>query len=132
MSWVHDSSRAVPVAKNTAEPVDPARPDHAGDTPAVSTASLLTAIEAALDDAIIAASRQGLITVWSGAAERRFGYSSREAVGRSLRIIVPRDRDEEHDGAFARALRGSRRSPSPRTPALTIAIARCSRASTGT
>jgi len=40
-------------------------------------------------DAIVAADRDGLIRFWNPGAERIFGFSSAEAVGQSLDLIIP-------------------------------------------
>lgn len=40
-------------------------------------------------DAIIAADRSGEITFWNSGAERIFGFTSAEAVGKSLDMIIP-------------------------------------------
>lgn len=40
-------------------------------------------------DAVIAADRAGLITFWNPGAERIFGWSSAEAVGQPLDLIIP-------------------------------------------
>lgn len=40
-------------------------------------------------DAIMAADRNGLITFWNQGAERIFGFSSEQAVGESLDLIIP-------------------------------------------
>ncbi len=45
--------------------------------------------------AIIALDPEGLVTLWNPAAERMFGWSEREALGRFL-PLVPEDRREEH------------------------------------
>ena len=50
------------------------------------------------NDAIITKSLDGTITGWNPAAERLFGYSAAEAVGKNIGIIVPPDRIAEvHD-----------------------------------
>jgi PAS domain-containing protein len=43
----------------------------------------------AAGDAIIAAGTDGSILVWNRAAERIFGYTEAEALGRSLDLIIP-------------------------------------------
>jgi PAS domain S-box-containing protein len=53
----------------------------------------------ALNDAVVACDEQGAIVVWNAAAERIFGFSKAEALGRSLDIIIPeRLRGRHWDG----------------------------------
>lgn len=47
-------------------------------------------------DAIVFADREGNIRVWNSGAETIFGYSSEEAIGKSLDIIVPDKLRERH------------------------------------
>jgi PAS domain S-box-containing protein len=42
-----------------------------------------------LADAVLVADRDGTITSWNDAAERVFGWSAAEAVGRNLDLIIP-------------------------------------------
>jgi PAS domain S-box-containing protein len=46
-------------------------------------------------DAIIGVDPNGLITSWNTGAERMYGYAAKEAIGRSVRIVVPKDRRNE-------------------------------------
>ena len=57
-------------------------------------------------DAIITQGLDGTIISWNPAAERAFGFTSEEAIGQSIRIIVPRARQSEQDEAVTRASRG--------------------------
>ena len=53
----------------------------------------------AAGDAIVAAGADGSIVVWNPAAERIFGYTADEALGRSLDLIIPeRFRQRHWDG----------------------------------
>ncbi len=47
------------------------------------------------NDAIIGQSREGTITSWNRGAERLFGYTSEEAKGNSLAMLMPADRLKE-------------------------------------
>jgi PAS domain S-box-containing protein len=58
------------------------------------------------DDAIVSKDLNGIITSWNGAAERMFGYTAAEAVGRSIRMIIPPDRQSEEDTVLARIRAG--------------------------
>jgi PAS domain S-box-containing protein len=57
----------------------------------------LGALVESSDDAIISKNVDGTITSWNGGAERIFGYAANEVIGRSIRIIIPPDRQHEED-----------------------------------
>lgn len=57
-------------------------------------------------DAILCVDGKGTITFWNRAAETMFGYSSAEAVGRSLDIIIPPAHTAAHHRGFERASAG--------------------------
>ncbi len=59
--------------------------------------SYLAAIIASSDDAIISKDLNGNITSWNVSAERIFGYSAEEAVGKHISIIIPHERMAEED-----------------------------------
>jgi len=56
----------------------------------------LAAIVRCTDYAVLALSPDGIIETWNGGAERIFGYSAQEVVGRSIGIIAPPDRSGEY------------------------------------
>jgi PAS domain S-box-containing protein len=47
-------------------------------------------------DAIMFADREGIIRLWNNGAERIFGYSSKQAIGQSLDLIIPEKLRERH------------------------------------
>ena len=67
---------------------------------------VLAAVVESSDDAIITQSLDGTIETWNRAAERMFGYTSGEAVGRPISILVPPERLGEEDEAVERIRRG--------------------------
>jgi len=72
----------------------------------LATARRLAAIVESSDDAIIGMDLEGVITEWNRAAERMYGYSAAEAIGRSIRIVVPSDRQAEESEVLERIARG--------------------------
>jgi PAS domain S-box-containing protein len=68
----------------------------------------LAAIVDSSDDAIVGKTLDGVITSWNRGAERIFGWTAAEAVGRHVRLIIPPDRWAEEDDVLARIRRGER------------------------
>jgi PAS domain S-box-containing protein len=68
--------------------------------------SRLAAIVESSDDAIVSKDLNGIILTWNHGAERIFGYTPAEAVGNSIRMIIPADRQSEEDEVLARIRRG--------------------------
>ena len=63
------------------------------------------AIVESSDDAIVSKDLDGVITSWNRGAQRLFGYTSEEAVGRSVTIIIPTDRHDEEPMILKRVRR---------------------------
>jgi PAS domain S-box-containing protein len=68
----------------------------------------LAAIVASANDAIVGKSPEGIITSWNAAAERIFGYSEQEMVGRSVFVLVPEELHAEERTLLARVRQGER------------------------
>ena len=68
--------------------------------------SLFSAVVESSNDAIITKLLDGTITGWNGAAERLFGFTAAEAIGKSINIIVPPDRRDEVRSIIERTSRG--------------------------
>lgn len=73
-----------------------------------SAALLLGAIVDSSDDAIVSKNLNGIVTSWNRGAERLFGYTAQEVVGKSITIIIPPDRLGEEPEILRRLQRGER------------------------
>jgi len=69
-------------------------------------AVLLAAVVESSSDAVIGLDLNSVVTRWNAAAERIFGYSAEEMVGRSIRLIIPPDRQGDDEQILATIKRG--------------------------
>jgi len=75
---------------------------------AVDDTERLAALVGGSDDAIIGKDHNGVITVWNPGAERLFGFTAPEAIGRPIAELIPAAQPGEDDELIRRALRGER------------------------
>jgi PAS domain S-box-containing protein len=73
-----------------------------------SARALLAAVVASSENAIMSKTIKGIITSWNPAAERLFGYTAAEAMGKPMTILFPPDRLDEEAELLARVARGER------------------------
>lgn len=55
-------------------------------------------------DAVVVSDADGAIVVWNAAAERIFGFSEAEALGRSLDLITPERHRRRHWDGYAKSM----------------------------
>lgn len=79
-----------------------------GSSPSPSPKYLLQAIVDSSDDAIISQDLQGIITSWNRGAERIFGYTQEEIIGRPIHLLLPESRRTEEDHFLRAVGRGDR------------------------
>lgn len=68
----------------------------------------LASIVESTDDAIISKTLDGVITSWNPAAECLFGYSSEEAIGKPMLLVIPQELAHEERDILARIVKGER------------------------
>ena len=68
----------------------------------------LAAIIESADDAIISKTLEGIITSWNRGAERVFGYTAEEAIGKPVTMLIPPDHTDEEPSILARLRAGER------------------------
>jgi two-component system cell cycle sensor histidine kinase/response regulator CckA len=88
-----ESSTIVTVRRESADVTDPLR-----------ALRRLAAIVSGSQDAILAKDLDGIVTDWNPAAERLFGLTADEAIGRPVAVIIPPERAEEERQLLRRVL----------------------------
>jgi PAS domain S-box-containing protein len=68
----------------------------------------LAALVESADDAIISKTLDGIITSWNKGAERIFGYTPDEVIGKSVTMLIPEDHLDEEPAILARLKSGER------------------------
>lgn len=68
----------------------------------------LAAIVSSSDDAIISKTLDGIITSWNQSAQKMFGYTEQEAIGKHISLIIPKDRLAEETRIIESLKRGEK------------------------
>lgn len=82
--------------------------DITGRRAAEAATTRLAAIVESSDDAIVSKTLDGIITSWNRGAEKIFGYSEAEALGKPITLVIPTDRLGEEENTLRRLRRGER------------------------
>jgi len=90
----------MPIDPPAASPAPTSSPEH--------TEFLLAAIVDSSFDAIVSKDLNSVIRTWNAAAERMFGYTAEEAVGRSVTMLIPANLQSDEVDIINRIKRGER------------------------
>lgn len=80
--------------------------DRTQELRAEAESNMLAAIVESSEDAIIGKTLDGRITSWNSAAQRLYGYSAEEAIGRPVQMLIPVDRVDEEMRILANLAHG--------------------------
>ncbi len=70
--------------------------------------SVLSAIVESSDDAIISKDLNGIISSWNQGAQRIFGYTEEEVIGKPVSILIPKARLKEEDNILSQIRQGNK------------------------
>src|SRR5215471_15114105 len=70
--------------------------------------AFLAAIVESAEDAIVGKTLEGIVTSWNQGAEKVFGYTAEEMIGRSITTLIPPDHPNEEPTILERIRRGER------------------------
>ncbi|MFN0256487.1 sensor histidine kinase [Pedobacter ureilyticus] len=70
--------------------------------------SRLAAIVDSSDDVIISKDLNGVIATWNPAAQRMFGFTPEEAIGKHISLVIPEERLSEEDLIISRIRKGEK------------------------
>jgi PAS domain S-box-containing protein len=108
MRWLHHTCMPVFDAEGQFMGNRGSNRDITGRKRAEEELSRLASIVMSSDDAILSKRLDGTIISWNRGAERLYGYTAAEAVGRPIDIIVPRERSAEIRDILEKVKRGER------------------------
>ena len=101
VSPIYDDSGVVVGASKIARDITERRE-------AASLSRRFEAVIESSDDAIVTKDLNSIITSWNPAAERMFGYTAAEALGQSIRMLIPEELQTEEDVVLAKIRSGQK------------------------
>jgi PAS domain S-box-containing protein len=75
---------------------------------ALNLTQRIASIVESSDDAVISKDLNGIIATWNRGAERIFGYTAEQVIGKPVNILIPPDRQDEEPVIIERIRRGER------------------------
>jgi PAS domain S-box-containing protein len=103
----HELDVAMAIARQLAFAVERMRGEESR-LRGMHAALQLAAIVESSDDAIASKDLNGIVTSWNKGAERIFGYTAEEIIGRPIAILIPADRQDEEPEILRRIRNGER------------------------
>ena len=82
--------------------------DITGRKQAEAARQRLASIVESSDDAIISESLDSIITTWNAGAQRLYGYTAEEAIGKSVSMLIPYDRKDDIERIVQQIVDGQR------------------------
>jgi PAS domain S-box-containing protein len=104
--WVHNSVSPVTDPSGKPQYVVAIAQDITERRREEQLRSLLAAIVESTDDAVIGKTLDGTIVSWNAGAQRIYGYSPEEVIGRPISVLVPASRPDELPSILERLKRG--------------------------
>jgi PAS domain S-box-containing protein len=108
--WVHDRAYRT-YENNGVRYADGIFSDITERKRAEEVLERLAAVIESSNDAVITQTLDGTITFWNSAAEKLFGYTASETLGKTVRILLPSERANEESDIMVRIRRGESFSP---------------------
>jgi PAS domain S-box-containing protein len=108
MRWIRDRSFPVKDAAGNVIRNAGIAEDITARKNAEDATARLAAIVHSCEDAIISGTLDGIITSWNNAAERLYGFTAGEAIGKNVSMLIPAEGREEMRQALQRVTRGER------------------------
>jgi PAS domain S-box-containing protein len=90
------------------EDLDQLKNEHSETRKIANEPAMLAAIIESSEDAIISKNLNGIITSWNTSAERVFGHTENEVLGKHISIIIPPNRLSEEDVIIGKIRRGEK------------------------
>src|ERR671919_256771 len=107
-SVVHFSVRPLAAPVSALGPLEMPMVSRSTAMPEPLAAGWLAALVESADDAIVSKTLDGAIRSWNPAAQRLFGYTPGEVIGRPVSILAAPDRENEMPAILARIGRGEK------------------------
>lgn len=101
-------SAGVMAKRRSTKSTSTKRPVKSTDGLAEEQQARLASIVESSEDAILSKDLQGIVRTWNPAAQRLFGYSEWEIIGRPITILIPPNRRQEEKMILVRIRRGEK------------------------